>query len=243
MVDYKKVYEVTKNLSVLLVEDFKPLRKEMSDILEDLFYKVTCASHGEEALSLYMSAYAFNKVYDIVISDIQMPKMNGVHLSKKIREIDAAQSIIILSAHTDSAYLLELLNIGISKFITKPIDYDDLFNTLREEGNCSQKLNRTNIEKSSVIHFGKGYTWDGDSYVLLKDKEEVVLTKYESLVLELLTSRKGMICSNEQILEHFQTYHIDFYEKNIRNLIFKLRKRLVADTIQSMYGLGYKLIS
>lgn len=241
MFDYQKIYGTTKTLSVLLVEDFRPLRQEMFEVLEDLFQSVTCASDGKEALSLYLHASKTKQSYDLIISDIQMPNMNGVELSKKIRDIDTKQAIIILSAHTDSDYLLEFINIGISKFIPKPIDYDSLLIVLYEEGEKIYSLKSKNIEEN-IIYLSEGYTWDQGKYILFKEEEEVVLTRYESVLFQLFVNKKGNICTSMEILTHFQTHNINLKEKNIRNAIFKLRKKLEPNTIQSVYDLGYKMI-
>ena len=84
MIDYRTLYEQTKTLSVLLVEDFEPLRREMLEVLEDLFKSVISASDGKEALVLYQDAFENNPMaIDLVISDIQMPNMDGVILTKK----------------------------------------------------------------------------------------------------------------------------------------------------------------
>jgi len=134
MIDYRTLYEQTKTLSVLLVEDFEPLRQQMLEILEDLFKTVLVASDGKEALSLYQHACENNSMaIDLVISDIQMPNMDGVVLTQKIRELNPEQAIIILSAHTDSKYLIELINMGISKFLTKPIEQEEFFDILYRE--------------------------------------------------------------------------------------------------------------
>ena len=70
------------------------------------------------------------KGFDLVISDIEMPIMDGIALTAAIRKINETQKVLVLSAHTESDYLLKLLNLGIRKFILKPIDYDEFLETL-----------------------------------------------------------------------------------------------------------------
>ena len=239
MIDYKTLFHETKMLSVLLVEDFDTLRKEMSEILEDLFKKVSCASDGKEALMLYEQN---PDTFDLIISDIQMPHMDGVTLATKIREIDEQQPILILSAHTDSEYLLELINIGISKFITKPIDYDSLFFTLYEE--CKKiRLLQPKKEVLDVISLAEGYVWYTKIRVLKFNENIIELTKHELLLLEFFISRPEYICSSEEIIDIFYQHDIELSEKNIRNLVFKLRKKIPEQCIESVYGLGYKFLT
>ena len=239
MVDYKTLYTLTKTMTVLLVEDYEPLRKEMAEVLEDLVQTVTCASDGKEALSLYLDAEKENKRYDIIISDIQMPHMNGVEFVKKIRETNDKQVIYILSAYTDKAYLLELINIHIAKFITKPIDYDELFSILYKE---SQKVELSQTDKVPSVHieFAKEYVWNTDTRILTYQEKVIELTRHELLLLEFFISKQGYICSNDDIVNKFYEYGIELSERNVRNLIFKLRKKIPDESIQSVYGLGYK---
>ncbi len=239
MVDYKTLYTLTKTMTVLLVEDYEPLRKEMAEVLEDLVKTVTCASDGKEALSLYLDAQKENKRYDIIISDIQMPHMNGVEFAKKIREINDKQVIYILSAYTDKEYLLELINIHIAKFITKPVNYDELFSLLYKE---SQKIDLNKTEKASSVHieFAKDYVWNTDTRILTYKGKVIELTKHELLLLQFFIEKQGYICSSDDIVNRFYEYGIELSERNVRNLIFKLRKKIPDESIQSVYGLGYK---
>ncbi len=239
MFDYQKIYEKTKKLSILLVEDYEPLRKELKEILEDFFADVTTATNGQEALGCYQERLSQNRPYDMVMSDIQMPKMDGVLLSKKIKELNKEQSIVILSAYADKDYLLELINIQIAKFITKPIDYDSFFSMLYHEGSRLSS-EPDNTQRSDVIYFDQHYSWDKQARVLRCDDEVVTLTKHELLLLEFFVSKLEHLCTSEEIIEMFYSHYIDMSEKNIRNLVFKLRKKVPQGCIQSIYGLGYK---
>lgn len=239
MIDYRKIYDETKTLSVLLIEDFEPLRKEMVEVLEDLFKSVTYAINGEEALALYKETYASETVYDLIISDIQMPQMNGVELSKHIELLNESQAIIMLSGHTDSDYLLELINIGVSKFITKPIDYDIFFSVLYEEGK-KIKLLKPKDTNGKTKHLTEGYSWNTQTKVLTYKDTPIDLTKHELFLLEFFVSIEEHVCSRDDIVDMFYENNIEISEKNIRNLIFKLRQKIPEACIQSVYGLGYK---
>ena len=240
MIDYKTLYNETKKLSVLLVEDYEPLRREMTEVLEDLFEAVTPAADGNEAFSIYSALLKEdNKIFDLVISDIQMPNMDGVVLTQKIRELNAEQSIIILSAHTDSKYLLKLINMGISKFLTKPIQQDDLFEILYTE---SKKIHRLKEDTSEIImiDLGENYTWNTVTSILKENDKLVELTKHELLLLQFFVSKREYICTNIDIIDNFYSKNVDISENNIRNLVFKLRKKIPEKCINSIYGLGYK---
>jgi len=239
MIDYKKLYTETKNLSVLLVEDFEPLRREMSEVLEDLFEKVIVASDGSEALALYQTMIEEDDRVDLVISDIQMPIMDGVILTEKIRELNPDQVVIILSAYTDSKYLIKFINMGISKFLTKPIQQEELFETLYTESKTVQKLKRKST-KIVTISFGDDYVWNSATRVLKYNDKLIELTKHELLLLEFFLARQEHMCNGHDIIDYFYHKNIEINEKNIRNLVFKLRKKIPEKCIVSIYGLGYK---
>jgi DNA-binding response OmpR family regulator len=244
MVNYKLLSEQTKTLSLLIVEDYAPLRNELEEVMEDFFDKVIATSNGAEALTHYYDYYQIHKKgFDLVISDIQMPSMNGIELVKSLRKIDRNQQIIILSAHTDKEYLLELINLGVSQFIVKPIDYDELLimlSTVIANKPLIQNEYYPNDEKLSIVHLGDGYDWDKDNLLLTKDGNSVELTRHELYLLRLLVNSGHIIC-NDDIIQDFYSNGIDISENSIRNLVFKLRKKLPANIISSVYGMGYKL--
>ncbi len=239
--DYKTLFSQTKDLSLLLVEDYEPLRNDMSEMLDDLFRTVTVASDGSEALSLYREYYAaHNKNFDLIITDVQMPVMDGVELSKALRDINAGQQIIVLSAYTDSDYLLRLINLGIAQFITKPIDHEELMDTLCH---VSKKINSTEIKPQNIlmIDLGENHIWHKEKLLLKHDNNPVDLTRYELILIQLFVQKSEQVCSNNDILQNFYANDIDISEKSIRNLVLKLRKKLPKKLISSIYGIGYKL--
>jgi len=240
VVEHGTLFLQTRNLSLLLVEDYEPLRSNMAELLEDFFDTVVVAADGVEALALY-KAYQTEKVdgFDLVISDIQMPKMNGVELSEHLRELNSEQEIIILSAHTDSAYLLRLINLGVAQFITKPINHEELLDTLFH---VSRNITKTESELllSPIVDLGEEYQWDTEK-LLLKHSEQIVdLTRHELLLMQLFLKKREQICTNEDIMEDFYTNGVDLNANSIRNLVFKLRKKLPQKLISSIYGMGYK---
>ncbi len=113
--------ELVKELQVLYVEDDVKLHNEVKTFLKKIFNHLDCAMDGEEGLCFYKK-----NSYDIVITDIQMPKLNGIELVKIIKSINKNQVIIITSAHNESYYLLELINLGVSRFLLKPLRFMDI---------------------------------------------------------------------------------------------------------------------
>lgn len=241
VINYRTLFTQTKNLSLLLVEDYEPLRNDMGDVLKDLFKTVTVASDGSKALKLYQEYYSiYGKSFNLVISDIQMPEMDGVDLSESLLEINTDQKIIILSAHTDSEYLLRLINLGIAQFLTKPIKHEELMETLY---NVSKEINATEEEPKnvSILDLGENYTWDKKKLLLKQNENIVKMTRHKIYLMQLLVQKSGQICTNYDIMFYFDAKGIDIDGNGIRNLVLRLRKNLPDNIIKSIYGIGYKL--
>ncbi len=155
--DVKNLLTKSKFVDVLYVEDDSSIRDDTTDVLRDIFLKVDTAVDGVDGLNKYNKYHKVNdKYYDIVISDIEMPNKNGIDLCKDIFNINSVQIIIIISAHNDSSYLIELINQGINHFIQKPLELNNALkvffttssaiysNKLVHEYN--QKIKQMNIE-------------------------------------------------------------------------------------------------
>ncbi len=121
----KELHKYSHELNVLYVEDDETLRKETETFLKMLFKSVDTAEDGSVGLEKFN-----NKCYDLIISDVNMPKMNGIEMSKKIREINLEQKIVIISAHDESHILIDLIQVGANGFILKPMHMDELITAL-----------------------------------------------------------------------------------------------------------------
>lgn len=131
MADAKDLYKYSQNLNILYVEDDLELNEETVDIFKDLFNIVHTALDGEEGLEKYESFYrSSGKYYDIVITDIQMPKLNGIDLTAKIQKINPSQDIVVISAYSDSEKLMSLIDLGVNYFILKPLSHKKLVEVL-----------------------------------------------------------------------------------------------------------------
>ena len=121
MPSVKDLHKFSKELNVLYVEDDDNLREETQSLLSTLFQSITTAVDGEHGLKEYNENF-----YDLVISDVNMPRMNGIEMCKNIKEINPEQKILIVSAHDESETLMSLIKTGASGFILKPMTLDNL---------------------------------------------------------------------------------------------------------------------
>ncbi len=126
-----EILEYSNNLTVLYAEDDKAIREHMLESLEDVFHKVIAAEDGEDGLAKYQAYFETEHRYpDIVITDIRMPKVDGIAMSRNILKLNPGQIIIVLSAHNESEQLLEIINLGINHFLLKPLHPKRLYETL-----------------------------------------------------------------------------------------------------------------
>jgi len=112
-----KLKELTGTLDLLYVEDDAPSREQFTQILGIFFKTITAAENGQVAWEAYQEGR-----FDLVITDINMPRMNGIELSTRIKERNPAQKVIIVSAHDSGEYLLSAIRAGVDNFILKPVE-------------------------------------------------------------------------------------------------------------------------
>lgn len=129
--DLKELIKYSHTLNVLFIEDNEDVRVQLVKLLKNFFSNIDIEINGLDALNKYIDFENKNKkYYDLVITDLSMPKLDGVDLCKKIIDINSNQLILVISAHTESNKLLKLIDIGIYKFLQKPVNYKDLVNSL-----------------------------------------------------------------------------------------------------------------
>ena len=122
--DLEKILALTKNLSVLIVEDELALRESFQFLLQNLFAEVDTAEDGQEALNKMDE-----RDYDIVLTDLSMPRMSGLRLVDTIRTKSQSQIVVAISAHDDEEFTEALAPYNV-KLLTKPLEMDELFETL-----------------------------------------------------------------------------------------------------------------
>lgn len=119
----EKKIDLTKKLHVLFVDDEYLIREMIFDVLGDTVGHITLAKNGQEGLETYLNSLF---PIDIVITDQTMPVMNGLDMLEKIKEHNPAQMCIMITAHSETKYMLRAIELGIDNFIVKPIDFDKL---------------------------------------------------------------------------------------------------------------------
>jgi len=129
MINVKKVRELTKGLTVLYAEDEISAQREIAKTLKIFFKKIIVASDGEEGLELY---YKHQDEIDLVMSDIQMPKINGLEMIEQIRAGDREIPVIMLTAFNDQEYFIKSISLKIDKYLIKPLDQKAFIETIND---------------------------------------------------------------------------------------------------------------
>ena len=169
------------NFTLLYVEDDVVSQKMMKMMLEDEVKELYQAFNGAEGLEIYKKHKP-----DVILTDINMPILNGLDMSKEIKKIDKKQPIFVLSAFSDREILLNSINIGIDHFIPKPIDMDNLMEKLAEiEISLQEKLDKQKdkdkeIEKLYNLAHYDSLTKVYNRFFFIKKLKETVLMAQEN---------------------------------------------------------------
>lgn len=155
-----KLAEIAKDISVLYVEDDEASREEVLLSLEYFFKDIVCAKDGIEGINEFIKK---NGMFDLLITDITMPKMNGLDMIKKIRALNPNISIMVFSAHGDNDNLKKIIDLSIDGFLSKPVSNENYFNVLykvtkniynkKELGLYKNRLEQKVKEQLEQIHF------------------------------------------------------------------------------------------
>lgn len=122
----QKLLEITKDYNLLYVEDNQEARESTSRLLGRFFTSMTLAVDGQDGFEKLVST----KNFDLIITDINMPRLNGIQMIEKVREVDSDVLIIILSAHNEQCYYTSADKLNVSSYITKPVKLPLLIETL-----------------------------------------------------------------------------------------------------------------
>jgi len=213
--------------TILLAEDEKNLRNSFKRILLLYVEKVYDVSDGEEALSIY---YKYKP--DIIITDLKMPKLNGLDLIKIVRKENENIPIIVTSAYTDQEFLLESIKLSLVEYVVKPISDTNLSKLLETCSNILLKNSKT------VENLSQNVSYDYDNKTVIINNERILLTNKEIELIELLLRHKGTLVTKNEI-ENRLYYYDEVPPSALKNLIFKLRKKLKVDIIKTVSKLGY----
>lgn len=194
-------YNALKQARILYVEDEEDVLKITSLVLEDYAKKLHIARNGEEALEILK-----HEKIDLVITDILMPKMSGIDLLRHMRELYGESiSTIITTAHTETSYLLEAINLGVDGYVLKPIDVEELLRAMEKAilpKIQANELASQNLLISAISVFVGGKKIEIIKYLLDNcDHESMFHGSYEDIIAALNVSKPTVVKTFKQLID------------------------------------------
>lgn len=222
---------IIQHLTILYLEDDKEVRDNIADTLSHFVKKVYSVSSVQDAIDIYNL-----KKPDIIISDIDMPGMNGIKFIKYIREYDSFLPIVILTAYKTEEFLLDSIPLHLEAYIVKPVSYVKLKELIQGCAYKLKDLNRINIK------FTNSYIYNLMNKILLNENNKIVkLQNKEQLLLELLLQNINEVTYYYEI-EQIVWEGKNLNKSSLKTIIGKLRQKLGKDTIQNEMERGYRLV-
>jgi two-component system, OmpR family, response regulator ArlR len=221
-------------MKILYVEDEKIAAEAIVEILRKQNYNVDLVFNGQDGLD-----FALTGLYDVVILDIMLPKLDGISVLKKIRKANIAVPVILLTAKSETSDKVLGLDSGADDYLPKPFEIDELLARLRALGR-----RRGELAQDNRLRYGDIELNPQALDVFCYDKS-YRLTSKESQLLELLILNKNATLTSEIITDRIWGYDAEAEYNQVQVYISFLRKKLTAlDSnvkIQTVRGVGYTL--
>lgn len=180
--------DILKKITILYVEDEAQIRESMHNIFQKLFKEVYIAEDGQLGLDLFKKLRDDNISIDVIVSDINMPHMNGLEMIKEIRDIDTDIPFVLTTAHAETMYFMEAIKLGVTHYAIKPLVIKDLIKQIQDVG--FRKYQEMIIKKQEK---------ENEQYIDIIDKVAVVSR----------TDLKGNITFANEIFCEVSGYSID----------------------------------
>lgn len=220
-------------MKILLVEDEEDIIHFLQPALESECFAVDIAKDGKKA-----SQYARINEYDVIVLDNMLPEKSGVEVCKEIRAAGIETPIIMLSVMRTPEIKVELLNAGADDYVTKPFSLDELL------ARVHALLRRPKRIEDEILTLDT-LSLDIRKKKVIRNNQEVHLTRKEFMLLEYLLRNTGIVLSRGMILEHVWDMNADPFSNTIESHILSLRKKIHAPgdkkLIHTVSGRGYKI--
>ncbi len=218
---------------ILVVEDDSALNRTVCAFLDQSGYETTGCLNAQEA---YDALY--DTVFDLIVSDVMMPKIDGFEFAKNVRALNENIPILFMTARDDIASKQRGFWLGVDDYMVKPIDLDELF--LR----IGALLRRAKIASSHRLEVGS-FTMDAQEHAAALNGEEIPMTVREFNILYKLLSYPKKTFTRQQLMDEFWDADSEAAPRAVDVYMTKLRAKL-ADCedfeIRTVHGLGYKAV-
>ncbi len=214
-----------KNKTILVIEDEENIRASLVKILSFFCDNVLDSPDGEDGYNKLK-----NNHIDIILSDIQLPKISGIDFISKIRGDGYKTPVIMLTAYTNQEYISKALELKLVDYLIKPIDLDKLKTSL---------VRALDFVTNEVV-LNENFVYSEEEKIVKINDEIIKLTNNEIALLELLIKNKKQFTTQYDIEYHVWKDEI-VSDSAFKSLINKLRKKIGKDTIINRSGVGYIL--
>ena len=194
-------------MKILVIEDEADLNRSIVKLLKTQQYSVDSAYDGEEALD-----YIRVSNYDVIISDIMMPKLDGLGVLKYLRNRQIKTPVLMLTAKDSIQDKVTGLDSGADDYLVKPFEFDELLARIRV---MLRRENRENL--TSTVHFGD-YCLDFVKKTVTENSVLIDLTSKEYELLECLVRHPNIVLSREQIREHITKFAVRNMQSSVQKL-------------------------
>jgi DNA-binding response OmpR family regulator len=220
---------ILKNKKILYVEDDQVVRESISRVLNIFFDDIVVLEDGEEAMN------SLHHDFDIIILDLNLPKYNGIEIAKAFRTKNSETLIFMISNYQEIQNLRDAMKVGAIDFLSKPISFDELKTVLEE---CANRLS-----KNIIYNLNNNLIYNSQLKTVFKNNEEIKLTKNEIIFLELVISNKNQVLTYDMITnELFNSQNSNVNLPSIKNMVLRLRKKLNTNLVESIFGVGYRVL-
>ena len=238
--ELEEIVKVSKQLHLLYIEDNETTRETTKELLDEFFNEISVAINGEDGLEKFK-----NNSIDLIITDINMPKLSGLAMSEKIREIDQDVPILVVSAHNETNFFIESIKVGVDGFILKPIDLGQFLSSLQK---IIQKIS-TKMKSERTMHILKQYQeiFDKSAIVSKTDLKGYITYVNGNFCKISKYSKEDLIGTNHNIVRHpdipkkayKDMWHIikdkkEIWQGKIKNLDKEGKSYYINSTIKPM---------
>jgi DNA-binding response OmpR family regulator len=220
-----------ENYTMLYAQDKSADSNDYIAYLRGIFKNVYEADSGKFAWEIYK-----DKKPKILILDMNLPEINGLELAQKIRNLDKKCKIVILTDDTNVEDLLVAIKLHLTEYIIKPVNAEELAIIVRR---AIDEL-KEDDQKVNLLELANNFFWDKKLDKLYKNQKEIKLTKKETELLKLLSSKLNSTVPTEEIM-NFIYDDATCSTSKFRTLLYRLKLKVNFELIESVYAIGYRL--
>lgn len=216
-------------LTLLYIEDDNELREQFVRVLKPRFKKVYEAVDGLQALQMYEE-----HSIDVMLVDINLPKIDGLEVIERVRKDDKDTFIIVLSAYSDQEKLLKAIKLGLTEYLIKPVPYEKLLCVFDE----------LVFKEKATILLQNGYSWKKEEKIFFHNDQIIPLTKRETVFIEFMIEQVNKVVTLNSIGNLiWENEDSSVAYSSLSHLLKRLKKKLPEKFIENIYGEGYRVSS